>query len=122
MQGKRIERLNQLIKEEVSGLLQRQLKDPRLGFVTVTEVEVTPDLRLAKVYVSVLGPDEAWVSSLKALESARGFVRSWLRRNLGLRVTPDVAFRPDRSLAHAARIQALLADLRSRSAPEGDGA
>jgi len=114
MQGKRLERVNQLIKEEVSMLLHRELKDPRLGFVTVTEVEVTPDLKHAKVYVSVLGPEERWVSSLAALDSARGFVWNWLRRHLDLRVTPDLAFRPDRSMEHAAHIQSLLADLRAR--------
>jgi len=62
MQGKRLERVNQLIKEEISMLLQRELKDPRLGFVTVTDVDVTPDLKHAKVYVSVLGREERWVS------------------------------------------------------------
>lgn len=112
MQGKRLERVNQLIKEEISLLLQRELKDPRLGFVTVTEVDVTPDLKHAKVYVSVLGPEERWASSLAALDSARGFVWNWLRRHLDLRVTPEIVFRPDRSMEHAAHIQSLLADLR----------
>ena len=111
MQGKRLERVNQLIKEEISMLLQRELKDPRLGFVTVTDVDVTPDLKHAKVYVSVFGPEERWVSSFQALESARGFVWNWLRRHLDLRVTPDIAFRPDRSMEHAAHIQSLLASL-----------
>ena len=96
MQGKRLERVNQLIKEEISMLLQREVKDPRLGFVTVTEVDVAPDLRHAKVYVSVLGPEERWASSFRALESAQGFVWNWLRRHLDLRVTPEVLFRPDR--------------------------
>jgi len=114
MQGKRLERVNQLIKEEISVLLQREVKDPRLGFVTVTEVDVTADLKLAKVYVSVLGPDEQWASSFLALESARGFVWNWLRRHLDLRVTPEIAFRPDRSMEHAAHIQSLLAGLRDR--------
>jgi len=114
MQGKRLERVNQLIKEEVSTLLQRELKDPRLGFVTVTEVDVTADLKLARVYVSVLGPEERWVKSFEALESARGFVWNWLRRHLDLRVTPEVVFRPDRSMEHAAHIQSLLAGLRSQ--------
>ncbi len=114
MQGKRLERVNQLIKEEIGTLLQRELKDPRLGFVTVTEVDVTPDLKHAKVYVSVLGPEGQWASSLAALERARGFIWSWLRRHLDLRVTPDLVFRPDRSMEHAAHIQALLTDLKSR--------
>jgi len=117
VQGKRLERVNQLIKEEISMLVQRQLKDPRLGFVTVTEVDTTVDLKHAKVYVSVLGPEEQWAASFKALESARGFVWSWLRRHLDLRVTPEIMFRPDRSMEHAAHIQSLLADLKRSEAP-----
>ncbi len=111
MQGKRLDRVNQLIKEEISMLLQRELKDPRLGFVTVTEVEATKDLRLAKVFVSVLGDDDQWASSLAALQSARGFIHNWLKHHLDLRVTPELHFRPDRSMEHAARIQALLRGL-----------
>jgi len=121
MQPKRLERVNQLIKEEISRVLQRELKDPRLGFVTVTDVEVTKDLRLAKVYVSILGPEEKWKASLAALESARGFIHNWLRHHLSLRVTPSLLFRPDRSMAHAAQIQELLAELKSgEAAPDGD--
>jgi ribosome-binding factor A len=118
MQGKRLERVNQLIKEEVSMLLQRELKDPRLGFVTVTEVDVTSDLKYAKVYVSVLGEQAEWAATFQALESARGFVWNWLRRHLDLRVTPEVTFRPDRSMEHAAHIQSLLAELRERRRAE----
>lgn len=112
MQGKRLDRVNQLIKEEISTLLQRELKDPRLGFVTVTEVEATKDLRTAKVFVSVLGDERQWTASLAALASARGFVRNWLRQHLDLRVTPEIDFRADRSMEHAARIQALLKNVK----------
>ncbi|HEV8640761.1 MAG TPA: 30S ribosome-binding factor RbfA [Methylomirabilota bacterium] len=111
MQGKRLDRVNQLIREEISLLLQRELKDPRLGFVTITEVETTKDLRSAKVFVSVLGDDPQWASSLAALVHARGFIRNWLREHLELRVTPELDFRADRSLEHAARIQQLLKQL-----------
>src|SRR6185503_10577868 len=111
MQGKRLDRVNQLIKEEISTLLQRELKDPRLGFVSVTEVETSKDLRVAKVFVSVLGGDDQWKASMAALASAKGFVRNWLRQHLDLRVTPEIDFRPDHSMEHAARIQALLKDL-----------
>jgi ribosome-binding factor A len=111
MQGKRLDRVNQLIKEEISTLLQRELKDPRLGFVTVTEVDTSKDLRVAKVFVSVLGDDAQWAASLAALGSARGFIRNWLRQHLDLRVTPELDFRPDRSMEHAARIQSLLRQL-----------
>ncbi len=112
MQGKRLDRVNQLIKEEVSLLLQRELKDPRLGFVTVTDVETTSDLRLSKIFVSVLGSEEQWAASLAALASAKGFIRSWLRGHLDLRVTPTLEFRADRSMEHAAHIQVLLRQLK----------
>ena len=108
MQGKRLERVNQLMKEEISAVLMRELKDPRLGFVSVTEVETSKDLRTAKVFVSVLGDERQWQASLAALQSARGFIRSWLRSHLDLRVTPMLDFRADRSMEHAAKIQSLL--------------
>src|SRR4030095_3521356 len=116
MQGKRLERVNQLIKEEISMLVQRQLKDPRLGFVTVTEVDTSPDLKHAKVYVSVLGPEEQWAASFRALDSARGFIWSWLRRHLDLRATPELLFRPPPAMAHAAHIQSLLPSLKTDDA------
>ena len=115
MQGKRLERVNQLVKEEISAVLQRELKDPRLGFVTVTEVETSKDLRQAKVFVSVLGAEAQWSSSMQALHSARGFIRNWLRTHLDLRVTPVLDFRADRSMEHAARIQTLLDRLHETS-------
>src|SRR5438132_1535450 len=76
--------------------------------VSVAEVETSKDLRMAKVFVSVLGDEAQWAASLAALGSARGFVRHWLRHHLDLRVTPEIDFRADRSMEHAARIQALL--------------
>jgi ribosome-binding factor A len=118
MQGKRLDRLNQLVREEVSHLLQRELKDPRLGFVTVTEVAVSKDLRSARVYVSVLGSEEQWKASLAALHSARGFMRNWLAPRLRLRSVPDLTFLPDRSMAHAAHIQTVLERLREEERPE----
>jgi ribosome-binding factor A len=71
-------------------------------------VETSKDLRQAKIFVSVLGNEAQWASSMAALESAKGFVRNWLRHNLDLRVTPELDFRADHSLEHAARIQSLL--------------
>jgi ribosome-binding factor A len=115
MQGKRLDRVNQLVKEEISTLLLRELKDPRLGFVSVTEVETSRDLRTAKVFVSVLGDEAQWTGSLAGVASARGFIRNWLRQHLDLRVTPDLDFRPDRSMEHAARIQALLRKIDSEA-------
>ena len=112
MQGKRLDRVNHLIKEEISLLLQRELKDRRLGFVTVTDVETTKDLRSAKVFVSVLGSEAQWSASLAALESAKGFIRNWLREHLDLRATPVLDFRADRSMERAANIQTLLKQLK----------
>jgi ribosome-binding factor A len=111
VQGKRLDRVNQLVREEISYLIQRELKDPRLGFVTVTAVETSKDLRSARVFVSVLGGDDQWAASFSALTSARGFVHNWLRQHLDLRVTPEIVFRPDHSMEHAARIQHLLRQL-----------
>jgi ribosome-binding factor A len=109
----RLQRVNQLIREEISLILQRELKDPRLGFVTVTEVDVAKDLRTAKVYVSVLGSEADWKASLSALEHARGFIRSWLTPRLRLRAIPHLTFHADRSMAHAAHIQTVLEELRA---------
>ena len=120
MQGKRLDRVNRLLKEEISYLLQHELKDPGLGFVTVTEVEASKDLRMAKVYVSVLGTEEDWRASLAALERARRFMRSWLLRRLRMRTVPDLTFHADRSMAHAARIQEVLESLRPTDHPEAE--
>ena len=117
----RIQRVNQLIREEISHLVQRELKDPRLGFVTVTEVDVSKDLRTAKVYVSVLGPESDWQGSLQALESARGFIRNWLVPRLRLRAVPHLTFHPDRSMAHAAHIQTVLEGLKSERPSDEPG-
>ena len=116
----RLQRVNQLIREEISHLIQRELKDPRLGFVTVTEVDVAKDLRTAKVYVSVLGSESDWQGSLQALESARGFIRNWLVPRLRLRSVPHLTFHPDRSMAHAAHIQTVLEGLKSEERPSDE--
>ncbi len=116
----RLQRVNQLIREEISLLIQRELKDPRLGFVTVTEVDVTKDLRSAKVYVSVLGSEAQLQASLQALESARGFIRNWLVPRLRMRTVPHFTFHPDRSMAHAAHIQTVLEELKTEERPAGE--
>ncbi len=113
MQGKRIDRVNQLLKEEIAEIIRRELKDPRIGFVTVTEVETSKDLRHAKVFVSVLGSDSDWGQALVALENAGGFVRGELVRRLRLRIIPHLVFRPDRSMAHAAHIMEILETLKA---------
>ncbi|MCL2141230.1 MAG: 30S ribosome-binding factor RbfA [Dehalococcoidia bacterium] len=105
----RIARLNSLIREELSELLLREAKDPRLsGLISFTHVEVAADIKHAKVYVSVLGEKEEKEKVLKSLISAAGFLRSELAKNLRLRHTPDLDFILDDSIETGARILELL--------------
>lgn len=95
----RIERVNSLIRQEISELLRRQVKDPRLGtFITVTEVRATADLKYAKVFVSCIGSEEEKQEALYALASASGFFRRELALRLKLRRIPELSFRWDDSL------------------------
>jgi len=105
----RIERVNNLIRQEMSKLLQRQVKDPRLGsFVTVTEVITSTDLRHAKVFVSRIGSDEEKQDTLNALVAASGFLRNELARCLKLRRVPELSFRWDNSIERGARLLELI--------------
>jgi ribosome-binding factor A len=117
---RRSERVAEGIREEVATFLAEDAKDPRIiGLVTVTGVDVTRDLRHAKVFVSILGSDEARQATLEGLDSAAGHLRSRIGRALRLRVAPEITFRYDESIARAAKIEALLAELREPP-PSGD--
>ena len=104
----RIEKLQELIKQEVSKMLLHDIKDPRIGFVTVTEVEMTGDLREATIYVSIMGNDEQIKDSMAGLKSALGFVRREIGKRIRLRFTPEISFAPDKSLDYSEHIQKLL--------------
>lgn len=108
--SRRTERINALLQEEISELLRRQVMDPRLAslVVSVTGVDVSPDLRQAKVFVSVMGSEEEQAEAFRALHAASAFLRRELHKRLELRRIPDLLFRRDDSLEHAARIDALL--------------
>ena len=107
--GHRIEQVNKLIRRELSELIQRQLKDPRLNtFVTVTEVATSTDLRHAKVFVSHLGSKAEKQAILKVLESAAGFLRKELAHNLKLRRTPELSFCWDDSIEQGDHILQLI--------------
>lgn len=108
MTGHRASRVAEAIKKEVTQMLGNELKDPRIGFVTVTGVDVCPDLRHARIFVSVYGKDEEKVQTLQALNKAKGFVRSELGKRIRLRYTPEVEFRFDESIERGARIMELL--------------
>lgn len=136
--NRRSDRVAEAIREEVATFLSEDARDPRIqGLVTVTSVEVTRDLRHARVYVSVLGSEAERAATFEGLASMAGHLRSRLGRALRLRVAPEVAFKEDQSVAHAAHIEAILSDLRASGgmgreedstddgaggAPEGDGA
>lgn len=104
----RVEKLQELIKQEMSKMLLKELKDPRIGFVTVTDVEMTGDLREAKIYVSIMGGEEQVQSSLEGLNSALGFIRREIGQRVRLRFTPEISFALDTSLDYGDHIQKLL--------------
>ncbi len=107
----RAERLAEVIRTEASAIIQRGLKDPGIGFVSITDVVVSADLRHAKIFVSVLGDGEAKQRSMAALERARGFVRSELGARLAVRFVPEILFRLDESIERGARINSLLREV-----------
>ena len=105
----RIERVNNLIRREISELIQRQIKDPRLDvFVTVTEVNTSPDLKYAKVFVSCINGKQEEQKVLKVLSSAAGFLRTELARNIRLRRIPELSFHWDDSIEHGDHILRLI--------------
>ena len=107
----RTRRVGQLLKEEISRLLLRDVKDARVGMVTVTDVEVTSDLKYAKVFVQIVGDDKRKDEGLEGLASAAGYMRSRLGRELHLRRMPELRFEIDHTTERAARIHELLAEV-----------
>ncbi|MBD2845243.1 30S ribosome-binding factor RbfA [Paenibacillus sp. IB182496] len=112
----RVGRVGEQIKKELSLIIQTELKDPRIGFITVTGVDVTSDLSQAKVYLSVLGSDEQKEETLKALARGAGFIRSELGKRIRLRHTPELLFKFDSSIEYGSRIESLLEEIN-----KGDG-
>jgi ribosome-binding factor A len=101
------------VQAELSELIQRRLKDPRLGYITLTGVKMTPDLRTARVYVSVMGEAEVRDDSLKALKHAAPYLRRELGKRLRLRNTPELLFDHDETIVRGTRINELLDGLKS---------
>lgn len=114
---RRPERLAALIQQTIATALMTELKDPRVGFVTVTGVKVSPDGTHATVRVSVMGSDEDKARALEGLDSARGFLRGHLARNLDLRSAPELHIELDRTLEKAQRIDRLLSEIRRDESP-----
>ena len=110
------------VREEVATFLAEGVKDPRIvGFVTVTGVDVTQDLRHARVYVSVMGTDAEKQATFEGLASSASHVRARVAGALRLRVAPEIQFKEDETIARAARIETLLAEIRETSSKTGDG-
>ncbi len=109
----RTERLAGLIKEELGELLQKEIKDPRIGFVSITKVRVSRDRSHAKVYVSIFGDKDQQASTIEGLESAKGFIRAELGKRIRIRHTPEIQFIVDSSLEESARIFSLLDEISS---------
>jgi ribosome-binding factor A len=112
MEGKRSEKVADLIHKEVSEMLMKTVKDPRIGFVTITRVAVSEDCRSAKVYFSVAGTLEERERSTQGLSSAKGYVRKELGRRIRLRYTPEIIFKFDPSIEYAIHIGEVIRHLK----------
>lgn len=115
--SRRIDRVEEACKEELAEILEREVKDPRIGFVTITRVKVTKDLGHAQVFISILGNEEEARDTLAGLESARGVVRSHLGKHLRLKFLPELEFIRERVAEEALRLD----DILKRSREENHG-
>lgn len=113
MPAKRTDRVGALLKAALSEMILRGVKDPRVGMVTVTGVDLSPDLKHAHVFVSILGDAEARTRSLAGLTSARAFLQAQAGKRLGLRFTPELRFEIDPSFDAAERVEHLLREIRA---------
>jgi ribosome-binding factor A len=110
---KRSQRVGDLIREEVADIIMYRLKDPRIGFVTVTGVDMSPDMKMARVYVSVLKEEDRELT-LEILNSSKSFMRSLLSKRLRMKVIPSVEFRIDTSIEYGYKIDKLLKEIKDR--------
>ncbi|WP_223700193.1 30S ribosome-binding factor RbfA [Sutcliffiella deserti] len=114
----RSNRVGEQMKKELSDIIGRKIKDPRVGFVTVTDVEVTGDLQQAKVYISVLGDNDQRQDTLIGLAKAKGFIRSEIGRRIRLRKTPELFFEIDKSIDYGNRIEDLIHELNKKDSED----
>ncbi len=117
----RQERLGELIAAELSELVRTRVKDPRVGFASITHVEVSGDLRHAKVFVSVMGNAEEQAKTMKALQRATGFLRHELATRIVLRYMPELVFKLDTSIEEGARILALIQQVEQEEQQKASG-
>lgn len=117
---RRTQRVGEAMREAIGEIVQRRLKDPRIGFVTITAVRVTPDLSKAHVYYTVLGDEEAQEATREGLESAKPFLRTEAGRRVRLKTLPELEFHFDEAVEHGQRIDALLNEIHADE-DEGSG-
>ena len=108
------ERSSEALREEIETLVEGELEDPRIGLVSVSEVQITPDGKTARVYVQVDGDDEAAAATMQGLQASAGYIRHQLVANLGLRHSPELVFVLDRSQEYGSRIDELLTRIKKR--------
>ncbi len=118
MEFKRAQRVEGLVLEEISKILQNKIRDPRIGFATITKVTMSDDLRIAKVFVSIMGNEKEKKDSLKGLHSATGFIRKELGHRVHLRRVPELVFKLDDSIEKSAKILNILSDLKEAECHE----
>lgn len=111
MANRRAERIAEAIKREISEIILRELHDPRIGFITVTNVDLSGDLKEAKVYISILGDEKSQRNNIHGLQSARGYMQGEIARRLNMRYTPRLSFHLDDSLKKIAHINELITDV-----------
>lgn len=121
MAGHRIQRVNEQLKREVAQILAAEVKDPRVGAVTVTHVTAAPDLTLARVFVQLVGDEAERKQTMLGLKAATAFIRTTLGQRLPMRRVPELRFEPDRNLDHALRIEKLLQEAAPPPDPEAGG-
>ncbi|MCI0469515.1 MAG: 30S ribosome-binding factor RbfA [Nitrospirae bacterium] len=109
---KRSQRLSILLREEIADIVMRKIKDPRLEFVTVTDVELSADLKIARVFVSIFRGDVEL--SLDILNAAKGVIRSEISKRVKVKFIPDIEFKIDKSVAHGDRIDTLLREIKKQ--------
>jgi ribosome-binding factor A len=109
----RQERVQELLKTEISDMIRRDLKDPRLGFVTITGAEVTKDMRHAKIFISVMGDQKQKEESLAVLQRASGHIRSEFGKRAFMKIIPEISFRMDTGVEHGMHIFELLQQVKS---------
>ncbi|MBI5143879.1 MAG: 30S ribosome-binding factor RbfA [Candidatus Omnitrophica bacterium] len=114
MTTQRAERVQEALRQEVSRIVHNELKDPRLGFLTITKVEITKDLRYARVYFSVLGELKDKTLALKGLNSAKGYIKNMISKNIKLRFMPEIEFKMDQSLEHTKEIHDIMDKLKKK--------